>query len=87
MGDGSVRVGDFGAARQLENPSSIAQTMVGTPYYLAPELIMSKGYQYKADIWSLGILLFEMCALKYPYEQDNISLLSQSIVQDDAPYD
>ena len=44
-----------------------AKTVVGTPYYLSPEIIQSKPYSFKSDIWSLGVLLYEMCALQPPF--------------------
>lgn len=58
-----VKLGDFGIARVLSNTKSIAKTVVGTPYYLSPEIIESSPYSFKSDVWSLGVLLYEMCAL------------------------
>jgi len=58
-----VKLGDFGIARVLSNTKSRAKTVVGTPYYLSPEIIESQPYSFKSDIWSLGVLLYEMCAL------------------------
>ncbi len=60
---GMVKLGDFGIARVLSNTKSRAKTIVGTPYYLSPEIIESLPYNFKSDIWSLGVLLYEMCAL------------------------
>ncbi len=60
---GFVKLGDFGIARVLSNTKSKAKTVVGTPYYLSPEIIESQPYNFKSDIWSLGVLLYEMCAL------------------------
>ena len=60
---GLVKLGDFGIARVLSNTKSRAKTVVGTPYYLSPEIIESSPYNFKSDIWSLGVLLYEMCAL------------------------
>lgn len=58
-----VKLGDFGIARVLSNTRSKAKTVVGTPYYLSPEIIESHPYNFKSDVWSLGVLLYEMCAL------------------------
>ena len=46
----------------------MAHTVVGTPYYLSPELCEEKPYNNKSDIWSLGCVLYEMCTLKHPFE-------------------
>jgi NIMA (never in mitosis gene a)-related kinase len=64
---GILKLGDFGIARVLSNTKSRAKTVVGTPYYLSPEIIRSEGYSFKSDIWSLGVLLYEMAALQPPF--------------------
>jgi len=58
--DMRIRLGDFGIARLLNNTRDKAKTMVGTPYYLAPELLENKPYSFKGDIWSLGVILYEV---------------------------
>ena len=63
MSDNTVKIGDFGIARVLTNTIEKAKTVVGTPYYLSPEIIENKPYSFKSDIWSLGVLLYELCAL------------------------
>ncbi|GMH36230.1 hypothetical protein BSKO_04098 [Bryopsis sp. KO-2023] len=52
-----VKIGDFGIARSLSNNSNFARTIVGTPFYLSPELCDDKPYNEKSDIWALGQLL------------------------------
>ena len=64
---GIIKLGDFGIARVLSHTKSAAKTVVGTPYYLSPEIIMQEGYSFKSDIWSLGVLLYEMCSLCPPF--------------------
>jgi NIMA (never in mitosis gene a)-related kinase len=77
---GIVKLGDFGIARVLSNTKSKAKTVVGTPYYLSPEIIKSEGYDFKSDIWSLGVLLYEMAALQPPFNADSLHKLAQRIL-------
>ena len=46
-----VKLGDFGIARQMDDTSDFAQTCVGTPYYLSPELIEGRPYNHLSDVW------------------------------------
>jgi len=53
-------LGDFGIAKLLNHTRDKVNTMVGTPYYLAPELLENKPYSFKGDVWSLGVILYEV---------------------------
>merc|ERR1719245_97403 len=64
---GRALLGDFGLVRLLESTCELAVTRVGTPYYLSPEIIKKQPYNYKTDVWSLGVLLYEMAALTRPF--------------------
>mmetsp|Transcript_111127 Transcript_111127/g.313545 ORF Transcript_111127/g.313545 Transcript_111127/m.313545 type:complete len:435 (+) Transcript_111127:245-1549(+) len=64
---GRALLGDFGLVRLLESTCELAHTRVGTPYYLSPEIVRKQPYNYKTDVWSLGVLLYEMAALKRPF--------------------
>ncbi|KAF8169074.1 kinase-like protein [Pholiota molesta] len=64
----TVKLGDFGLSKALPQ-ASFANTYVGTPYYMSPELMQEKAYDSKSDIWSLGCLIYELCALKPPFHE------------------
>ncbi|EMD33769.1 hypothetical protein CERSUDRAFT_160055 [Gelatoporia subvermispora B] len=64
----TVKLGDFGLSKALTQ-ASFANTYVGTPYYMSPELMQEKAYDSKSDIWSLGCLIYELCALKPPFHE------------------
>ncbi|CAH2224973.1 serine threonine- kinase Nek5 isoform X1 [Pelobates cultripes] len=70
-----AKLGDFGIARVLNNTMELARTRVGTPYYLSPEICDNLPYNNKTDIWSLGCVLYELCALKHPFEAQSLHQL------------
>lgn len=77
---GLLKLGDFGIARGL-GASELAATVVGTPYYMSPELFRGQPYAHEADVWALGCILVEMCSQCLAFEADNFNALALRVMR------
>jgi NIMA (never in mitosis gene a)-related kinase len=77
----SFKIGDLGVSRQVSENTMLLNTFYGTPLYLSPELVESKPYNEKTDIWSLGIILYEMCALTQPFRARTLMGLAKLVLK------
>lgn len=75
-----VKLADLGVSRQLSDETLMLETFYGTPYYLSPELVENKPYNEKTDIWSLGIILYEMAALSTPFKGKTVLDLGRCVM-------
>mmetsp|Transcript_50255 Transcript_50255/g.129370 ORF Transcript_50255/g.129370 Transcript_50255/m.129370 type:complete len:470 (-) Transcript_50255:258-1667(-) len=80
-----IKLGDFGIARKLQETLEMAQTCVGTPFYMSPELCQNRPYSYKSDVWALGCVLYELATLKHAFDAKNLSQLVLKIVRGTYP--
>ncbi|XP_038422124.1 serine/threonine-protein kinase Nek4 isoform X7 [Canis lupus familiaris] len=80
-----IKVGDLGIARVLENNGDMANTLIGTPYYMSPELFSNKPYNYKSDVWALGCCVYEMATLKHAFNAKDMNSLVYRIIEGKLP--
>ncbi len=78
---GDIKITDFGFARYFDNDIMI-QTICGSPLYMAPEIMKSQKYDYKSDLWSVGVIFYEMLVGKTPFKSKNIYELIRKIEND-----
>uniref|UniRef100_A0A061SER0 non-specific serine/threonine protein kinase n=1 Tax=Tetraselmis sp. GSL018 TaxID=582737 RepID=A0A061SER0_9CHLO len=81
----NAKVGDFGVAKVLSTQTNFASTIVGTPYYLSPELCEDKPYNEKSDMWAAGVMLYEMCTRRHPFDAENQGALILKILRGKFP--
>jgi serine/threonine protein kinase len=67
--DGTVKLADFGTAREVQGTQGVAKTVTGTTSFMAPEIIKGSGYNTAVDIWSLGCCVLEMLSGKPPFSE------------------
>ncbi|GAB4833867.1 Serine/threonine-protein kinase ATG1c [Ancistrocladus abbreviatus] len=75
-----LKIADFGFARSLQ-PRGLAETLCGSPLYMAPEIMQLQKYDAKADLWSVGAILFQLVTGKTPYTGNNQIQLLQNIIK------
>ena len=78
--DLTIKIGDFGLARQLNKNNQYAKTQAGTILYMAPEVINGQKYNNKVDIWSLGCIIHELCTLNFCFEGQSIGAVVTKIM-------
>ncbi|KAH8957801.1 hypothetical protein BDL97_07G109800 [Sphagnum fallax] len=75
-----LKIADFGFARLLQ-PQGMAETLCGSPLYMAPEILQSKKYDAKADLWSVGAILYQLVTGRPPFSGNNHVQLLQNIIK------
>eukprot|EP00002_Diphylleia_rotans_P007149 TRINITY_DN1664_c0_g1_i15.p1 TRINITY_DN1664_c0_g1~~TRINITY_DN1664_c0_g1_i15.p1 ORF type:complete len:354 (-),score=62.27 TRINITY_DN1664_c0_g1_i15:139-1200(-) len=81
---GVLKLADFGVAKLMKGAEYV-HTSIGTPYYLSPEQWKDQPYNEKTDMWSLGVVLYEMTALRLPFQGVNMNDLSRNVVTGSFP--
>ena len=74
---GDIKLGDLNVSKVVK--SGVAYTQTGTPYYASPEVWADKPYDTKSDIWSMGCVIYEICALKPPFKGNSLEQLFKSV--------
>lgn len=83
-----VKLGDFGFAKMLPK-TSLAMSVLGSPIYMAPEVLKREPYNYKADLWSLGVVLYELMTGHTLFQSTNMENLRTTVddYKDDIPFE
>ena len=80
--NGRVKLCDFGFARAMSMDTIVLTSIKGTPLYMAPELVKEQPYDHTVDLWSLGVILFELLVGQPPFYTNSIYSLINHIVKD-----
>ena len=82
----TLKIADFGISRVLERTGSLAKTVIGTPFYISPELCNGQPYSTSCDIWALGCVVFEIAATgQRCFSGDNVMSIVRCIVSGEVP--
>jgi len=84
--NGYLRLVDFGVCKRLKGKDSKAHTIVGTPEYLPPEIIIQKGHNMSADWWSFGVFIYEMIVGTPPFYSKNQHQMFCQIIKEDFQF-
>ncbi|KAG9158083.1 hypothetical protein Leryth_000237, partial [Lithospermum erythrorhizon] len=87
IGAGSVvKLCDFGFARAMSANTVVLRSIKGTPLYMAPELVREQPYNHTADLWSLGVILYELFVGQPPFYTNSVYSLIRHIIKDPVKY-
>jgi fused-like protein len=84
--NGVIKLCDFGFARAMSNNTVVLTSIKGTPLYMSPELVQEMPYDHTADLWSLGVIIYELFVGQPPFYTNSIYTLIQLIVKEDVKY-
>lgn len=75
-----IKIADFGFSKYLnDSKDETSGTMCGTPLYMSPQIVDDRRYTYKTDIWSLGVIYYELLTGKYPFHADKMKDLEKNL--------
>ena len=77
---GGIKLCDFGFAKEMSASTNFLRSIKGTPLYIAPEILLSKPYTHKVDVWSFGIILYELATGRTPFYASSIQQLQPKIL-------
>lgn len=80
---GTVKLGDFNVSKVAKG--GMLRTQTGTPYYASPEVWKDRPYDSRSDVWSIGCVIYEMCALRPPFKAQDMNGLYKRVCQGDYP--
>ena len=83
--DLTAKVSDFGLSCQMSCSQSLATSQVGTPYYMSPELLSGQKYGRASDVWSLGVIAFELLSLRRPFHGADMVELKTNVLASGTP--
>jgi NIMA (never in mitosis gene a)-related kinase len=79
----NLKVADFGLAKGISQSLQMNNSFVGTLAYSCPQIVQNESYNEKADIWSLGCIIYEIMALKAPFSGNNPLFIAKNIVNNE----
>lgn len=82
----SLQIGDFGISRVLES-TRFAESQVGTPAYMSPELMQHQRYDYKVDMWATGVVCYELCTLNMPFHAASLLDIFVQVTEAEPDWD
>ena len=77
----NVKIFDFKKSKILNDSKEFSNSFIGTPYYFSPEMVLKKKYNFKIDVWAIGIILYEICTLQKPFVGKNVEELNKNILK------
>lgn len=83
----TIKLADFGLSHQTNEDVKQFETMCGSLTHIAPEVFLGKGYDHRVDIWALGVVLFVMLSVSYPFQHENRNTLIEMIMKANIDFD
>lgn len=81
-----IKLCDFGFAKKMSAGTNFLMSIKGTPLYIAPEILQHRNYSHKVDVWSFGIILFELATGKTPFHAITIQQLQPKILHESVKF-